>query len=141
MISKKKLLIIGIFIGICWFLIFIFNLNLFSVGGSCHNSYVGFCGSASTFIENISIWIDLLLPLFLLSLITYKMSDEVYRAWFRFVRWWVPATIVLVLLSPSYGHGLIPVDKGRVSLLLSGLFLLISLVIIIIKRVSLGSKA
>lgn len=47
-----------------------------------------------------------LLPLLVLSLITYKMRDEVFRAWWNFARWWVPVIIVLTfLLNNASGTG------------------------------------
>jgi uncharacterized membrane protein YGL010W len=51
-----------------------------------------------------------LLPLaliFLLSLITYKMHDEVFRAWWNFSRWMVPiivfATIAIQFVPSNRG--------------------------------------
>ncbi|MCX6788116.1 MAG: hypothetical protein NT108_03075 [Candidatus Kaiserbacteria bacterium] len=44
-------------------------------------------------------------PLFLLSLITYRMKDEVFRAWWGFARWWVPVIIVVTLLLENAGGG------------------------------------
>ena len=45
------------------------------------------------------------LPLLLLSLITYKMRDEVFRAWWRFARWFVPVIIVVTLFVQNAGGG------------------------------------
>jgi hypothetical protein len=46
-----------------------------------------------------------LLPTFFLSLITYRMKDEVFRAWWGFARWWVPIIIVVTLLLENAGGG------------------------------------
>ena len=72
---------------------------------------------------------------FLFSLITYKMRDEVSRAWITFAKWWVPAQILLVLLTPesSGGYFVVILDKQLVAILLSALFVLISLLLIIYK--------
>ncbi len=43
--------------------------------------------------------------LFLFSLITYRMRDEVFRAWWNFARWWVPVIIVVTLLLNSASDG------------------------------------
>ena len=43
--------------------------------------------------------------IFLLSLITYKMRDEVFRAWWRFARWWAPVIIIATLLLENAGGG------------------------------------
>jgi hypothetical protein len=67
------------------------------------------------------------------------MREEVYQAWFRFVRVWIPLSVILIALAPEYGYGLLPIDKGRVSLALTVLLLIISLFIITIKYFSLKS--
>lgn len=41
--------------------------------------------------------------LFLFSLITYKMRDEAFRAWWNFARWWVPVIIVATLFLNNIG--------------------------------------
>ena len=46
-----------------------------------------------------------LLPIFLLSFITYKMRDEVFRAWWGFARWWVPIIILITLFLQNAGGG------------------------------------
>lgn len=84
-------------------------------------------------IVNLLIFI----PLFLFSLITYKMRDEVYRAWLRFAYVWVPFSIVLIFLSPQYSTDwMYPVEKGTVAFLTSALFATISLILIVWKSVA-----
>lgn len=75
----------------------------------------------------------IIIPLFLFSLITYKMRDEIYKAWFKFARIWVPLSIILVLISPEYSHGLVPIEKGTISFGMSVIFLVVSIFLIIIK--------
>ena len=41
----------------------------------------------------------------LLSLITYRMKDEVFRAWWNFARWWVPVIIAVTLFVQNAGGG------------------------------------
>lgn len=41
----------------------------------------------------------------LLSLITYKMHDDVFRAWWRFARWFAPVIIVVTILLENAGGG------------------------------------
>lgn len=43
--------------------------------------------------------------LFLFSLITYKMREEVFRTWWNFARWFVPVIIVVTLLLNSASDG------------------------------------
>lgn len=75
---------------------------------------------------------------FLFSLITYKMRDEVSRAWITFTKWWVPAQILLVAFTPesSGGYFVVLLDKQFAAIILSGLFLTISLFLIIYKYFS-----
>ncbi len=49
--------------------------------------------------------IFLAIPLFLLSLITYRMKDEVFQAWWRFARWFVPVIIAVTLFVQNAGGG------------------------------------
>jgi len=71
------------------------------------------------------------IPLFVLSLITYKMRDEVYRAWLRFAQVWVPLSMLFIFLAPEYtSDWMFPVVKGTVAFFSSLLFLIISLIII-----------
>jgi hypothetical protein len=66
-----------------------------------------------------------LFPIFIFSLITYKMRDQVFRAWWNFVRWWVPVIIVATLLLNSANSGGGMGIGGAVSGAFDILFLLI----------------
>jgi hypothetical protein len=58
-------------------------------------------------------------PLFVLSLITYKMKDEVFRAWWNFARWWVPVIIAATfLLNNASGGGTLGMDKDFTAFIL-----------------------
>ena len=84
-------------------------------------------------IESATPIFFLFLPLFLLSLITYWMREEVFRAWLRFAYWWIPLTILLVLMTEDGSGGFgVPsiITKESVSMIFSGLFLIISLLLI-----------
>ena len=70
----------------------------------------GFCGSYRHICKEIYTPIAYLFfsfPfLFLFSLISYKMRDEVFQAWWNFARWWVPVIIVSTfLLDNASGTG------------------------------------
>jgi hypothetical protein len=73
-------------------------------------------------------------PFFLFSLLTYFLRDDAFRKWARFA---IPATfvsMVLIAITPdSYANGFGPqvsIGKGDAALVLSALFVLISLSII-----------
>jgi hypothetical protein len=62
------------------------------------------------------------------------MREEVYQAWFRFARWWIPLSMVLILISPEYsGDWMYPITKGTVAFLTSGIFIVVSVLIIFVK--------
>lgn len=72
-----------------------------------------------------------IIPLFLLSLITYKMREEVYRTWLRFAYVWIPLSMLLIFLAPEYtADWMYPVVKSTVAFFSSLLFLIISPIII-----------
>ena len=45
------------------------------------------------------------IPTFIFSLITYKMREEVFRAWWNFARWFAPVIIVVTVLQSMQGGG------------------------------------
>lgn len=55
--------------------------------------------------EPLALVLVSLLPLLLLSLITYRMHDHIFRAWWNFARWWVPVIVLVTLLLNNHGSG------------------------------------
>jgi len=83
-----------------------------------------------------------ILPLFFFSLITYWMREEVYQTWFRFARWWIPLSMLLILIMPSdTGSGSfgpqLSLGKGDIALVTTFIFTLISLTLIAYKHFTL----
>ncbi|MCX6735762.1 MAG: hypothetical protein NTZ13_01640 [Candidatus Parcubacteria bacterium] len=79
-----------------------------------------------------------LAPVFLFSLITYPLREETFRSWLHFAKWWVPMSVLLVLITPDgQGGGYMPslIDKQVVAFLTSAIFTLISLIIVIYKSI------
>lgn len=77
------------------------------------------------------------IPFFLLSLITYKMRDEVFRAWWGFARWWIPLSMLAIFLAPEYSADwMFSIEKGTVAFFSSLIFFFISLIIIALKYLS-----
>ena len=110
-------------------------------------NYLGtdnFCGINRGCIETLANTLRILfvlIPLFILSLITYKMRDEIFHSWLTFTYLWIPLTLIGTLLAPEYSPSLIPITKGVVSFLMSALFLLISLILILVKHFSLHKNS
>lgn len=123
MLRKKILLGVGL-IGLVVLIIATFSKEI----GLCPAYDYSICQDISNQIAEI---LFPLIPIVLLSLITYWTRDSVYQAWFRFARWWVPLSMLLILITPEYGGGLFnPIEKGSVAFVSSAFFFLISLVII-----------
>ena len=94
----------------------------------------GFCPFTLASTETILLPV---IPLFLFSLITYWMRDDIYRAWFTFARWAIPLCMILILISPEYAHDwMFPIEKGTVAFFSSIIFSIISILIIGIKFVA-----
>ena len=130
--TKKSVLRLSI-IGSLIFLTLVF----ISLGGYC-TEYKYLCDRAHD--DTLATYFFVFLLIFFISLITYKMRDEIFLSWLKFTYVWVPLTIVLTFLAPEYGNSLLPIEKGSVSFVMSFLFLLISLIIIISKSISLRKK-
>ena len=71
------------------------------------------------------------------SLLTYKLRDEIFRAWFRFTSVWVPLSVVAILLADDSPNRLFVSEQEFVAMLVWGLYALLSTGIIIWKYVSL----
>ena len=84
------------------------------------------------------------LPVFLFSVGTYFLREEVFRAWLRFAYWWIPLSLVMIYLAAGSGGGGwgIPniYDQETFAVIFSGLFALISLILIAIKSLLLRRK-
>ncbi len=109
--------------------------------GACYHNKFCFRFFDNLLIRTIALSLLPFLPLFLLSLITYKMKDEVFTAWISFAKWWVPLSMFAILITPvdDGGSWSIPL-KGPVALLTTGLFFVISLIIICWKHFALRKK-
>jgi hypothetical protein len=103
-----------------------------------------FCGSYRNICKDVYgliVYPFSVLPfVFLLSLITYKMRDEVFQAWWSFARWFVPLIIVVTFLlyrnGESGGAGMTGIGSGVgesfILLVLYVLFIITSLARIIL---------
>jgi hypothetical protein len=102
-----------------------------SVKGLCSNAY--FCERLHD--DSLAATLFPFLPLFLFSLITYRMKEEVFQAWFRFARIALPIALALILIAPSYSYNwMFPYDKGMAAIIWSTAFSLASIGIIITTR-------
>lgn len=123
MTKKSVLFVSGILVTV---LVFLEYLGTYRVCDFIFISgHEGGCPFVMSGIESILFPI---IPLFLFSLITYKMSEVVFQDWWRFARIFVPLAMFLILITPAYTHNwMFPVVKGTVAVALSALFIIISL--------------
>jgi len=94
-------------------------------------------GYSIKYCAQISIILLPLTTVIPVSLLTYKLRDEIFRAWIRFAQWWVPISMLIILIIPGGGGGgwgiAFPPLDAVFALYSSGLFLVISLAIIAYK--------
>ena len=123
MCTKKSVLVISGVVSVV--LVLIDRIGTYQLCGG----YPGLCVDTLVYSSRILFVFPFVL---LFSLITYKMRDEVSRAWLRFAQWWVPLQILLVALTPdsSGGYFVVILDKQFTAIILSCLFAIISLLLI-----------
>jgi len=127
----KKSVLIGSFIGV----LLLSSQFLF---GS-HACYVNkLCNRVNDFINQDNLTIILIMPfVFLFSLITYKMRDEVFQAWWRFARWFVPVVILVTFLinsqSRTGGMGISGAISSSFDMLIIGIFYAIFVITSLVK--------
>lgn len=81
--------------------------------------------------------------LLVISVFLCFVTDQVFFSWLTFAKWWIPLTILLIVISPTNGSSaFFPAffSKELTSMWMGGLFVLISLLLIIIKSLSLRGK-
>ena len=121
---KKIILIISGLI--TTILLFINTIGTFKVCGSVNY------GTCMDIVAGAMFVLFPFMPLFVFTAITYKMRDSVYAAWFNFAKWWVPLSMLAILISPEYSNDwMLPIEKGSVAFVTSVLFVAISIGILV----------
>ncbi len=127
--------------------IFSTSLGLFLLSIIIDPYIIGFCSESDQYCVFGSLAHSIGKPMFylffallVLSFIALFLRNEIFKIWFLFARIWVLLSVLLILITPEYSSGLVPIDRGRVSLALSTLFIIISLILIISKFLSLKKK-
>jgi len=134
--EKKKVLLVS-FIGVC-ILVLLFLLGT----TSCYRNEV--CNQIDKSIPDSNIFIIIFMSpvIFLFSLITYRMRDNVFRAWWNFARWWMVVIVVVTLFlnaNESGGIGISGLGSGIFDfVLISTLYII--MVIVSVVRIILGLK-
>jgi len=111
-------------------------LNIVGVFKICADNYD--CAAA---IAQIVLILYSLPVLFLLSLLTYKMRDEIFAAWISFAVWWVPISILAILLTPTDDGGSFSIPlKGPLAFFCAAALFVISLILITYKHFTLKKR-
>lgn len=132
--NKNKILSVS-FVGTLLFFIAVY----ISIFGLCKIDSDFLCSRPHE--DMYSALLFLFFPLFLFSLITYKMKEAVYLTWYNFVKWWIPLSLLAIIISPRYSHDwMFPIDKGRVAFSTTVIFALVSLILIGYKSYKLRGK-
>jgi|SRR3989338_4609629 len=134
MMSKKIwLLVSGIIVMLLIFWDVVGNYRLCDF--FIDNGSAGKCPSTLASLETMLLPV---IPLFIFYLIVFFLKDDVYRTWSKFVIWWIPLSMLAIFMAPEYSHDwMFRVEKGSVALAMSAIFIIVSVLIIIVKYLSL----
>jgi len=120
MITKRNVFLVAAACSILLILLDVFDSNICS-SGQCFD-----------FIYDVlfpTAWIIFAVLGF--SILMRVMNEKIFRAWAHFMIWFVPVSILLIVVSPNTGGGfLYPSQREMLSILLPILFSVISFIII-----------
>jgi len=133
-----------------WLVLSIVGLLVGLILGSI-TEYTDFCrwpNQFCEFIDNVVMqpFVFLSLAVLFALVILFFLKTQVFLAWHKFALWYLPIAFGLIILtalsssSSDMGIDLFSIDSEQVTWLTSGLFLLISVVLVIYKSYSLRSK-
>jgi len=126
--NKKSDLWISL-IGVGLFFIAMYPVNM----GICDKSSYD-CRKTSDSMQMI---LGIFSFIFILSLITYKMREEVFQAWWKFARWFVPLIMLVTFLlnSQNRGGGMSATISSGFDILVIGIFYTIFIITSAVKIV------
>ena len=117
-------------------------LCLSQINSFCYNQL--WCNKYWGDINKVGNYLYFSIPIFILSLITYFLKEQIFRTWLHFAYGWIPLSLLFVYIaSQSSGGGFgIPnvFDTESVSIIFSVLFFIISILLIFIKSFITKSK-
>lgn len=126
--SKKRVLWIGIGS------ILLIGMQFLFASGACYSNK--YCDIINNFINQDNLTIIYIMPfVFLFSLLTYKMRDEVFQAWWKFARWFVPVIVLMTWLinSQDGGSGLAGAIGGGFDIFILGIFYAVFAIVSLVK--------
>ena len=103
---------------------------------------VGVLGIASDYFNLVSYTIsdpisNLSISLLLILVVLLFLGENIFFSWFRVARWMIPIALLIVFSTPGVSHSWAIGGPTRetISLFTAGLFLVISLILIIKKSI------
>ncbi|MDO8579351.1 MAG: hypothetical protein Q7R72_00570 [bacterium] len=69
-------------------------------------------------------------PIFIVSVIMFSFKEQVFNLWIRFVYFWFPITVLLVMLAPEYDNSLLNIQRDSIALLMASLLLVGTAIIV-----------
>jgi hypothetical protein len=133
LLTKKNVFFLGLgSLSVLVIFASLMSMDMCYQNSACHEFFVSLI--TRTFIFILFPFISI----FLLSLVTYKMRDEIFAAWISFAVCWIPLSMLAILLTPADDGGSFSIPlKGPLALFCAVALLVISLVIIIYKHFTL----
>lgn len=134
LIAKKALLIISLVITII-----VLTIDYIGTIQLCNN-HRGDC------VNTLHTWTLMFMPfipILLFSLLTYFLADRIFKIWLAFTAGWIPLTMFLIYITPDhYANFTVNIlDKKLVAFLMSGLYFIVSLIIILLTSILIRYQA
>jgi hypothetical protein len=140
---KKQIRLVLFCIFLLLILLSVSSIQYFFLEGECVNGFGGHIGECllfAIFPGSISLFSFVV---FIFSIPLYFLKEGVYFAWRKFALWYLPIVAILILSAGGGSNGFNPgygMDTESLTFFFSGLFALISLVLIIYKSIKLRGK-
>jgi len=126
-ISKKNVLFTS------WVIVFgVLLTNQIGISNLCGQSH--YC--TVTFSNILGLVLLIAIPAAVISTILFFLKDSVFRAWLYLFLIWTPLHVLSIYLSPTNDAGVTALSsRGLVAIYGAGIFLCISLVLILVKSI------
>ena len=99
--------------------------------------FLGFISSTKQcflgYKQSIAYTLLIFVPVFLLAIFFYFSRESSFASWRKFLGWWIPISLILVILSPHSPADLSPIYKKTVVLFMGGGLVVVSLFLLIFK--------
>ncbi|TSD00319.1 MAG: hypothetical protein Greene101415_910 [Parcubacteria group bacterium Greene1014_15] len=76
----------------------------------------------------------------IIFLILRFLPKEIFKAWLWFASWYIPLAVIWIISTPAYGGAFLSPSKEGVVLALGGIYMAVSVLIIIIRLLFLKLK-